>query len=148
MNRRFTRNAPGHAAGPLPYVPRLPSALPPGFKLAVSGWAPRSGITGAEGSIPPSAWLFSASYRRGQERIDVTQRVASTDWPVSPFSGECQPLTEEPVSIAGVAATFGIGATTLPHVYWREGPLRYTVSGPFPKEDLVAIAASLRKLGT
>ena len=145
-NDRFARTSPSAAAGPLPYTPRVPTALPSGFTLAVSGWAPRSGITGPEGSIPPNAWLFAATYRRGQERIDVTQRVSSKAWPDDPFGGECQPLQTEPVTINGVAATFGMGQNTVPHLFWRDGPLRYTVSGPYPKDDLITIAASLQKV--
>lgn len=147
-NDRFIRTAPAHAAGPLPYIPRLPSVLPPGFTLAVSGWAPRSAVTGAEGSIAPFPWLFAASYRRGQERIDVTQRVATRNWPDDPFGGECQPLRTERVQIGSITGTFGTGQNTVPHVYWRDGRLLYTVSGPYPRDDLVTIAASLRKLGT
>ena len=145
-NDRFTRTSPIAAAGPLPFTPRVPTTLPAGFTLATSGWAPRSGITGPEGSIARSPWLFGATYRRGQERIDLTQRVASTDWPDDPFGGECQPLQTEAVTINGVAATFGTGQNTVPHLFWRDGPLRYTVSGPYPKDDLVAIAASLTKV--
>ena len=147
-NDHFTRTSPSAASGPLPYIPRVPSVLPPGFTLAISGWAPRSGITGAEGSIAPFPWLFAATYRRGQERIDVTQRVATRNWPDDPFGGECQPLRTEPVTVNGVPATFGIGQNTVPHIYWRDGSLLYTVSGAYPRDDLVTIAASLRKLGT
>lgn len=147
-NDRFTRTSPAAAVGPLPYAPRVPGVLPDGFTLAIAGWAPRSGITGPEGSIPPYSWLFAASYRRGQERIDVTQRASSRDWPDDPFGGECQPLQVEPVTVNGIAATFGAGQNTVPHLYWRDGGLLYTVSGPYPKDDLVAIAASLRKVGT
>jgi hypothetical protein len=114
----------------------------------VSGWARRSGITGPEGSIPAFPWLFAARYRRGQEHIDVTQRLARAgeDWPVDPFGSECQPLRTENVTIGTVTATYGIGENTVPHLFWRDGPLLYTVSGPFPKDDLVAIAASLRRV--
>lgn len=148
INRGFLRTAPARASGPLPYIPRLPSVLPAGFELAVSGWARRSGVTGAEGSIASLPWLFAASYRNGLDRIDVTQRVSTKDWLDDPFGGECQPLTTEPVMINGIAATYGIGQNTVPHLYWRDGPLLYTVSGPYPRDDLVTIAASLRKLGS
>ncbi len=143
----FTRSSPAAAAGPLPYTPRVPAVLPDGFARATSGWAPRSGTTGAEGSIPPFAWLFAATYRRGQERIEVTQRVSKKDWPDDPFGGECQPLQTEPVTVNGVPATFGVGQNTVPHIYWRDGSLLYTVSGPYPRDDLIAIAASLHKVG-
>ena len=147
-NDHFTRTFPAAAAGPLPYRPRVPAVLPDGFTLATSGWAPRSGHTGAEGSIAPFSWLFAATYRRGQERIELTQRVSKKDWPDDPFGGECQPLQTEPVTVNGVAATFGAGQNTVPHIYWRDGPLLYTVSGPYPRDDLLAIAASLHKVGT
>ena len=145
-NDRFIRTSPAAASGPLPYVPRLPSVLPPGFTLAISGWAPRSGITGPEGSIAPFPWLFAATYRRGQERIEVTQRVATRNWPADPFGGECQPLRTEAVTINGLSATYGTGQSTVPHLYWRDGPLLYTVSGPYSRDDLIAIAASLQKV--
>lgn len=147
VNFRFTRTTPQAAAGPLPYTPRLPSVLPPGFRLAVSGWAPRGSVTGAEGSIPANAWLFTAVYRRGQEYISVTQRTSRSDWPDDPFGTECRPLVTEPVTINGIPATYGIGQETTPHLYWRDGSLLHTVSGPFPKDDLIAIAASIRPLG-
>jgi hypothetical protein len=147
-NLGFIRTSPPAASRPLPYVPRLPTVLPPGYSRAVSGWARRSGITGAEGSIPALPWLFAARYRRGQEHIDVTQRLArgGADWPDDPFGGECQPLRTERVTIGTVPGTYGTGQTVGPHLYWRDGPLLYTVSGPFPKDDLIAIAASLRRI--
>jgi hypothetical protein len=146
-NDRFTRTSPALAAGPLPYTPRVPTVLPPGFSLALSGLAARSAATGAEASLNRYPWLFAASYRRGTERIDVTQRVSREDWPDDPFGGECQPLKTEPVTINGIAATYGTGQTLGSHLYWRDGPLLYTVRGPYPKDDLVTIAASLQKVG-
>jgi hypothetical protein len=146
-NDHFARTTPLTAAGPLPYTPRVPTVLPSGFTLATSGWAPRSAITGPEGSIGRFPWLFAATYRRGQERIDVTQRVSRTDWPDDPFGIECATFATEQVTVNGVTATFATGEATVPHLYWRDGPLLYTVSGPYPKDDLVAIAASLTKVG-
>ena len=143
---RFHRTSVAAAAAKLPYTPQMPSLLPPGFDLAVSGWAPRSGDTGAEASIPPSPWLFGASFRRGQERVDITQRADGRDWPDDPFGGECQELRTEQVKINGAAATYGIGPTISPHLYWRASKVRYTVSGPFSRDDLVAIASSLQPI--
>ena len=140
----FRRTSPGAAARRLPYTPELPTVLPAGFTLAVSGWAPRSGITGAEGSIPARPSLFSAVYARGWERIELTQRRAvGGDWPGDPFGGECQPMSSRAVSIGGVRATFALGPTTGPHLYWREGDVLHTLSGPYPADVLVAAAASL-----
>lgn len=140
----FRRTSPPAAARNLPYAPELPTVLPAGFALAVSGWAPRSGITGAEGSIPARPSLFAAVYARGWERIELTQRRAvGGDWPGDPFGGECRPLSSRTVSIDGVPATFALGPETGPHLYWREGPVLHTLSGPYPADVLVAAAASL-----
>jgi hypothetical protein len=140
----FRRGTPASAARSLPYVPLLPRALPRGFSLALSGWAPRSGRTGPEGSNPPSAHLFAAVYRRGVERVDVTQRVAGArGWLSDPFGAECEFQAEERASVRGVEARYGIGPNIVSHLHWREGNLLLTLSGPFPKADLVAIAESL-----
>ena len=140
----FRRTTPADAAGHLSYVPHLPTRLPTGFSLVVAGWAPRGGVTGPEGSNPADRELFAAVYRRGLERIDVTQRLSGgRAWRNDPFGGECLYERTERVRVRGHAATFGIGPEIAPHLYWREGPVRYTVSGPFPKRDLVAIAESL-----
>ena len=145
----FVRAAPAHAAGPLSYTPSLPELLPPGFELAVSGWARRSGITGSEGSNPPSRELFAAVYRRGWETIEVTQRLAAPQpWLSDPFGAECTFEHVEKASLGSVTATYGAAPEIVPHLYWRRGRFLFTVSGPFPKPDLVAIAASLRPLGS
>jgi hypothetical protein len=144
VDHGFSWSSRTEAATHLSYPPELPTALPPGFSLALSGWAPRSGITGPEGSIPAKRELFAAVYRRGFERIDVTQRLAGTrGWTGDPFGGECLFEYTSPVTVRGVQATYGIGAEIEPHLYWRQGNVLYTVSGPFPRRDLVTIANSL-----
>jgi hypothetical protein len=145
----FVRTTPGAAARRLPYRPLLPTRLPAGFALAVSGWAPRSGITGAEGSNPRYRALFAAVYRRGAEHVDVTQRLAGLrGWLGDPFGQECGFQVEERATVNGVTAVYGAGPGIVPHLYWRQGRLLLTVSGPFPKRELVAIARSLAPLGS
>jgi hypothetical protein len=145
----FRRTSPRLAAGLLSYRPLLPRALPPGFRLAVAGWARRSGRTGPEGSNPSNRELFGAVYRRGFERIDVTQRLAGgRGWRSDPFGAECQFQFEERVRVGGVPARFGTGPEATPHLYWRRGRLLHTLSGPFPKGDLIAIAESLAPAGS
>jgi hypothetical protein len=118
--------------------------LPPGFSRVLVGWAPRSSVTGPEGSVPAKRELFAAVYRRGFERIDVTQRLAGVrGWTGDPFGGECLFEYTEQVTVRGAPATYGIGAEIVAHVFWREGNVLYTVSGPCPRRDLVAIANSL-----
>jgi hypothetical protein len=146
LDEGFRRVSPAAAARTLPYVPELPAAasLPGGFTLAVSGWAPRTQTTGAEGSIPAGRALFQAGYARGWERIEVTQRASGgRDWPADPFGVECGRLTARQVSVGGVPATFGIGPEITPHLFWRDGAVLNTVSGPFPAATLVGIAESL-----
>lgn len=139
----FRRTGPAVAAANLPYAPELPSVLPAGFVRAVTGWAPLSAITGPEGSVPARPSLFAAVYARGWERVDVTQRRSlGRDWPDDPFGSECRPLTNEAVSVGGIAATYAFGPETRPHLYWRDGAVLHTVSGPFPAGELVAIAES------
>lgn len=143
-DRGFRRTSPARAADNLSYAPELPATVPAGFKLAVAGWAPRSATIGPEGSIPPHRELFAAVYARGTERIEITQRLGRPgDWDVSPFGAECQPLGEVKVDIAGSPAIYAIGAQTSPHLYWREGRILHTLSGPYPRRTLVEIAESL-----
>lgn len=143
-DQRFRRTSPAEAAAHLSYQPRLPTVLPPGFSLAVSGWAPRSNVTGAEASMPARPELFGAVYRRGLERIDVTQRLAGRrGWVADPFGGECLFEYVERATVHGARGRYGIGPEITPHLFWRRGRVLYTVSGPFPKRDLLAIARSL-----
>jgi len=148
LDRGFVRAAPAHAAGPLSYTPSLPAVLPPGFELAVSGWARKSGVTGPEGSNPPSQELFAAVYRRGWEVIEVTQRLATPPWTSDPFGYECGFEHVEQAKVGPATATYGAAPEIVPHLYWRQGRFLFTVSGPFPKADLVTIASSLRPLGS
>lgn len=148
-NEGFRRTAPARASGPLSYLPLLPAALPPDYRLAVSGWAPRGARTGPEGSIAPHRELFAAVFRRGFERIDVTQRLARAGgWPGDPFGAECVFVSRERTRVGTAVAWYGAGPETTPHLYWRSGRLLHTVSGPYPKATLVAIAESLRPLGS
>ena len=141
----FRRTTPAEAATHLSYVPRLPASVEPGFVLAVSGWAPRSPRNGPEGANPRYRELFAAVYRRGHERIDVTMRLArgSGSFPNDPFGAECGFQFEEPARVGGLAARYATGPGGMPHLTWRDGRILLTVSGPFPKRALVAIAESL-----
>lgn len=141
----FRRTTPAEAARHLSYTPRLPASVEPGFALAVSGWAPRSPRNGPEGANPRYRELFAAVYRRGHERIDVTMRLATGvgSFPNDPFGAECGFQFEEPARVGGLAARYATGPGGVPHLTWRDGSVLLTVSGPFPKRALVAIAESL-----
>jgi hypothetical protein len=148
LNQGFVRATPAAADKRTPYAAALPTQVPTGFAPSVSGWAPRSARTGPEASNPRYAGLFAAVYRRGWERIDVTQRLAGTKgWLGDPFGFECGAETTSTVDVNGAKATFGQGGEIIPHLFWRSGRVLYTVSGPFPAVTLAAIARSLKPVG-
>lgn len=143
-DKGFVRSSPAAGATHLSYLPLLPRSLPAGFTLAVSGWAKRSAATGAEGSIPPARELFAAVYQRGSEHIDLTQRLAPVGgWAADPFGIECVRQFTEVATIGSARGVYAASPYTTPHLYWRSGRLLYTLSGPFPKNQLLAIARSL-----
>ncbi len=147
VSNGFLRQSPAEASGPLPYVPRLPTVLPSGFRLVTSGWAERGPRTGAGGVNRREPGLFAAVYVRGWERIEVTQRVAVNGvWKRDPFSRTCIAMRRGRTTVGTRPARYGIGPDIVSHLWWREGSLLYTVAGPYPKRDLQAIAASLRKI--
>ena len=147
-DQAFVRTSPSAADRRVSYDAELPASLPRGFSLAVAGWAPRSGRTGPETSNPRYAQLFAAVYRRGWERIDVTQRLAGgRGWLSNPFGFECGIVREQQVDVGAVRATYGEGPEIVPHLYWREGNVLHTISGPLPRAELVAIAESLERVG-
>jgi hypothetical protein len=147
VSHGFLRQSPDVASGPLPYIPRLPKVLPSGFRLATSGWAARGPRTGAGDVNRREPGLFAAVYVRGWERIEVTQRVAVNGaWKRDPFSRTCLTLRRGRTTVGTRPARYGIGPEIPSHLWWREGSLLYTISGPYPKSDLQAIAKSLTKI--
>jgi hypothetical protein len=64
-----------------------------------------------------------------------------------PFEDGCVWSYRERATIGRARGWYGAGPDEPPHLCWRaERPL-YTVSGPFPKRDLLAIARSLAPSG-
>lgn len=146
-NNGFKRRTPAVARGPLAFVPRLPTKLPSGFTLAASGWAPLGARTGIRDVNLRNRFLFSAVYTRGWERIEITQRlVGSARFRRDPFSQLCLSLQGGTTLVGKVGARYGIGTEVPSHLWWREGPIYFTVSGPYPKRDLKVIAESLQKI--
>ncbi len=146
LNERFVRRNPVAAAARLPFAPRLPTRLPAGFTLAQSGWAPFGVRTGRQLLNKPDRWLFSAVYRRGWERIEVTQRVATRTWRTDPFQRTCQILRGGRTSVGSLGARYGIGPDITSHIWYRDGNQLITVSGPYGKSDLATIARSLTRI--
>jgi hypothetical protein len=147
LDNGFRRRTPQVARGPLAFVPRLPTTLPPGFSLVASGWAPTGARTGTRDVNKRGRYLFSAVYTRGWERIEITQRlVGSSRFVRDPFSETCLSMQGGTTLVGNRGARYGIGAEIPSHLWWRDGPLYYTVSGPYPKRDLKVIAESLRKI--
>lgn len=143
----FRRTTPAAAGAPLPYVPRLPTVLPAGFRLVSSGWAPRGARTAVNGANKRDPDLFSAVYMRGWERIEITQRVASNGtWLRDPFSRACLAMRPGRILVGTRQGHYGIGPEIPSHLWWRDGPFLFTVAGPYSKRDLMAIAESLRPI--
>ncbi|MDX6503562.1 MAG: hypothetical protein QOE29_687, partial [Gaiellaceae bacterium] len=140
----FVRSSVREAAAKLGYTPLVPHLLPPGYALASAGWARRSQRTGPEGSNPAYPGFFGAVYQRGFEHIDLTERLGTKgSWPSDPFGVECGFMQTTRVTVNGGPGWLGISPDTPPHLYWRKGKLLFTLSGPFPQADLLAIAGSL-----
>jgi hypothetical protein len=143
----FVRTSPAAAARRLSYRPQLPASVPDGFELAVSGWAPMSRETGAEGANPRYRQLFAAVYMRGLERIDFTMRLAGDrGWIDDPFGAECVSQEGSSTRIRGVPAFYAGSPQIVPHLYWQRGRILYALSGPLSKTQLVELASSLRPI--
>lgn len=147
INNGFKRRTPAFSRGPLAFVPRLPTTLPSGFTLVSSGWAPLGTRTGIRDVNKRNRSLFSAVYMKGWERIEVTERlVGSAKFRRDPFSELCLGMHDGRTLVGNRGARYGIGPEIPSHLWWREGPIYFTVSGPYPKRDLKAIAESLQKI--
>jgi hypothetical protein len=147
INNGFKRRTPTVARGPLAFTPRLPSRLPSGFTLVASGWAPLGARTGTRDVNKRNRSLFSAVYMKGWERIEVTERLVDTaKFGRDPFSELCLGMHHGTTLVSNRGARYGIGTEIPSHLWWREGPIYFTVSGPYPKKDLKVIAESLQKI--
>jgi hypothetical protein len=148
LSQGFKRTSVAAADAKVPYRVRVATYLPEGFVQSVAGWSRYSSITGPEGSIPRSPYLFGVVYRRGWERIDITQRkstsaVASMWRDSSPWGVECGAVSRTKVHINGKSGWYETDATRAPRVYWKRGNVLNTVQGPFPKATLLHIARTL-----
>ena len=147
IDNGFKRRTPAVARGPLAFIPRLPTTLPSGFTLVGSGWAPLGARTGIRDVNKRNRSLFSAVYMKGWERIEVTERlVGAAKFRRDPFSELCLGMHGGRTLVGNRGARYGIGPEIPSHLWWRVGPIYFTVSGPYPKRDLKAIAESLQKI--
>ena len=147
INNGFKRRTPAVARGPLAFTPRLPTKLPSGFTLVASGWAPLGARTGIQDVNKRNPSLFSAVYMKGWERIEVTERlVGNAKFGRDPFSELCLSIRNGTTLVGNRGARYGIGTEIPSHLWWRDGPIYLTVSGPYPKQDLKSIAESLQKI--
>ena len=147
IDNGFKPRTPAVARGPLALTPRLPTKLPNGFTLVSSGWAPLGARTGVRDINRRNQSLFSAVYMKGWERIEVTQRlVGAAKFRRDPFSESCLRMQAGTTLVGNRGARYGIGTEIPSHLWWRDGPIYFTVSGPYPKRDLKVIAESLQKI--
>lgn len=144
----YVRRTPVAASKLLAFRVSMPTALPTGFVLDHTGSAKTGNTVGPEASFPRSNGLFFAKWRRGLESIDFTIRGAkgtlAKDWDESdPFGGECSAATTSTIQVGSVTAKYAVGEEFAPRLWWRTGSTLYTLSGPFSKQQLATVAASL-----
>lgn len=145
------RSTPAIAASKVSFPVGLPAALPSGFAFQYAGYAKSGETLGPEGSMPRSAGLVFAQWRRGLETIDFTIRGAkgtlAADWDdLSPFGTECGFERVLPVQIGAVTGHYSSGEYGPAHLWWRTGTTLYTVSGAYSRDQLAAIANSVTPL--
>lgn len=148
VGQGFRRASVAKTDAMVPWRLKLPTSLPAGYARSALGYAAMSGRVGPEASIGPVRGYAAAVYSRGVESIDFTARratkAAARDWLQSdPFAGECANITQSDATVNGKPAKFGTGPLSMPHLYWRDGSALYTLSGPYPKDELVRIADSV-----
>ena len=149
----FRRVPLERVAATVGYAPRVPRAMPEGYRRAEVAVARRGGPTGVEGGNPAAADVVSLAYRRGFDRVLVTTRRAGPDpaaWSDPLASGEGLPDRPRPVTVAGGAldgtrARLVVGPRATPHLWAIDEGLVVTVSGDLDAEDLLAVAGSLEE---
>jgi hypothetical protein len=136
------------------YAPLVPAWLPEGFELAEVAAGPGEvGITGVEGSNPPSTDVVSLSFRRGFDQILVTTRLRNVpgypqEWSDPLATGEGFVDRSEQVelgrgALSGVEANVLVVPRNTPHLWAQTDDLVVTVSGNLGREELIRVAESL-----
>jgi hypothetical protein len=145
----FRRVSLARAPSVVGYGPLVPERVPDGYRLAEVAVARRSD-TAQQVENPPSRAVVSLSYRRGFDQFLVTtRRRGSGHWrdPLGPPTGlQAHPesVTLHGGALDGVTAQLEIDPRTTPHLWALTPTLVVTVSGDLTRDELLAVAQSLR----
>jgi hypothetical protein len=148
----FRRVDLADAGARLGYAPLVPHTKPSGYAFDVAAVAGQSPAAATAVPNPPSRRVFSLSYRRGFDQFVVTTRVRGSGRWRDPFRVVGVPVHHERIrlragALAGVSADVVIDARTVPHLWAQTRTIVVTVSGDLSRDQLLAVAQSLRPVG-
>ena len=147
-NEGFRRVELADVSGIVGYRPLVPSDVPTGFHLAAVAVAERATATGPGAANPPSRDVVALAYRRGLEQFVVTTRLRGRGSWQDPFATEGIRLVSEPIDVGGVLAgpntRLVIDPRVVPHLWAKTDRLVVTVAGDLSRDELLAVAESLR----
>lgn len=130
------------------YEPLVPERLPDGYRLSEVAVAREP--TPSNPDNPPSRDVVSLSYRRGFDQFLVTtRRRGEGDWrdPLGPPPGltaHPRPVTLHGGALDGITGQLDVDPRTIPHLWALTPKLVVTVSGDLSRDELLAVAQSLR----
>jgi hypothetical protein len=130
------------------YDPLVPERLPEGYRLTEVAVAREPASSNPDN--PPSRDVVSLSYRRGFDQFLVTTRRRDGGrWrdPLGPPPGltaHPKPVTLHGGALDGITAQLDVDPRTIPHVWALTPRLVVTVSGDLSRDELLAVAQSLR----
>ena len=132
-------------SGQVGYAPRLPRTVASGFTIRDVTVALKSYQTGNAGVNPVSHNVVSVGYRRGFDRVVVTNRAAGFDpsvWEDPLGTGEGFVDRAESVkltsgSLAGQTASVVITPRGTPHAWLVDGALIVTISGDLSRAQII-----------
>ncbi|HYX88010.1 MAG TPA: hypothetical protein VE753_01445 [Gaiellaceae bacterium] len=131
------------------YQPLVPDRVPDGYRLSEVAVA-REPASAESVQNPPSRDVVSLSYRRGFDQFLVTtRRRGDGSWgdPLGPSPGltaHPRPVTLHGGALDGITGQIDVDPRTTPHLWALTPKLVVTVSGDLSRDELLAVAQSLR----
>jgi hypothetical protein len=146
----FLRTTLIQAATDAGFAPLLPETVPAGYRLSEVAVSTRSGPQDGETNIPVAGPIIAVTYRRGIDRIIVTNRPVGNRRELwgEPYYGEGTPNTPD-LKIESVRTPLGtlqlvLDPQTTAHVWGLTNELAVTIEGALTAEELRVAAESLR----
>jgi hypothetical protein len=130
------------------YEPLVPERLPDGYRLGEVAVAHEPAEANPDNT--PSRDVVSLSFRRGFDQFLVTtRRRGAGSWrdPLGPPPGltaHPQPVTFHGGALDGITGQIDVDPRTSPHIWALTSKLVVTVSGDLTRDELLAVAQSLR----